>query len=195
MTLHAALGAPEQGPDAIGRHVSGLFGIGNSEKFFDGSQQEDLQVSSPHPAYLAGAEEVKTGTLFLAAKLVSWRYLLFDIAGAPAGTGTLRAAAEVDSDGNLMSMSSGPVVEAFATGVSEAEELPQVKDGSYELRFLRITGLSVLALWLFDTGPQSEHMLIPLVPIQNLRIHEPCGGESFLRACQGAFKRRGPGVP
>ena len=57
----------------------------------------------------------------------------------------------------------GPFVESTADAIDQAERDPELADGDYEVRVLRIPALYVMALWLKDERGGAD-VLIPLDP-------------------------------
>jgi hypothetical protein len=120
-----------------------------------------VAVVLPHPVFELDLEDLHKNAGLNHARSGRWRYLVMQ------GPSTI-AAAEVTADalGKAQSVSSvnrGPFVEATQVGIREAERLPSVQNGSFELRLLRISALYIAALWLKDTVGDAD-TLIPLAP-------------------------------
>jgi hypothetical protein len=73
----------------------------------------------------------------------------------PAGAG--------DPQGADAHLNAGPFAQATADAVRQAEALPEVHAGTFEVRLLRIAGVYLVALWLKSDGA-GEDRLIPLAP-------------------------------
>jgi hypothetical protein len=133
-----------------------------------------------HAVYdLDAADVAKPGALE-AAGLVGLRYIV------GAGTGQL-SAAEVHGDptqgatGMTMAMRIyGPYAETLQKSLAQAEKLPAVSSGTYELRVLHCRAIFLVALWL--RGSQgTPDILWPLPPAPPpFRPDHPYSGAEFL---------------
>jgi hypothetical protein len=60
-------------------------------------------------------------------------------------------------------VNTGPFVAATRDGIAQAEALPDVQNGAFELTLLRVSALYVIALWLKNSRG-GEDIIIPLPP-------------------------------
>jgi hypothetical protein len=162
MALRVDVTRPAGDLQMLGNQVSGMEGArGNRALFTAGKKPDDLQISTPHTVYVSTAEQAEAGDVLTRAQLSGWRYLIF-AGGRPLSS------AEIDYDPEsreveFSHLSSGPYVEATVDVLREAAALDQVKKGDYELRYLKVPGLSVIAYWLRDLRKRND-LILPLLP-------------------------------
>jgi hypothetical protein len=122
-------------------------------------ERADATFSTPHRVFTAGLDELARGDALDSAALpTGWRFLIDEGAEPVAAAevqDTTRAAAPAQ-------VTEGPFVAETATGLSAARELPTVRDTDFELRFLRVPALHLVAIWL--SAPGRDDVLIPLDP-------------------------------
>jgi hypothetical protein len=115
----------------------------------------------PHGAYNLGLDAISpTAALDTAARLVGWRFLLGQPSEHPA------VAAEVASVGGaheFAGLNRGPFVGQTLAAMQMAEAAPELRDGDFEPRFLRVPALYVVALWLKERATGKD-IVIPLDP-------------------------------
>jgi hypothetical protein len=106
---------------------------------------EGLDVAAPHDVYTVGLDALAAGGGLEAAEPVGRRVLLMRGADSV-------ATAELDDPEGAggLSANEGPFAEATARAISRVESWPEVADGDYELRVLRLPALYLMALWLKD---------------------------------------------
>jgi hypothetical protein len=122
----------------------------------------------PHPVYELGLDDLAAGKGIEAARPVAWRYLLVS-------NGQARQAAEVIPDPRGGGSQFGALTTGFVAGEEEAlrvaDQLPEIKQGTYEIRALRAPALYVMALWLKDVdGDDDRFIVMPpaFPPVQSL---------------------------
>lgn len=142
----------------------------------------DVSLAAPHPVFDLRADLIAAGAGLEAARLTGWRYL---VAGPERAVAAAEIAIEENGSGGRRTSSAshintGPFVAAFEDAIQLAESLPDVKEGSFELRLLRISALLLMVLWLkSDEG--GEDILVPLDPAPSvLRAGIPCASALFL---------------
>jgi hypothetical protein len=113
----------------------------------------ELALVAPHRIYTAGLDVLLERGL-AAAVQTGWRYLVTDREQIVA---SVELAGDADESPLL---NGGPYVAATATAIDEIERLPEVTAGDFELRFLKVPGLHLVAAWL--VGPQ--RLVRPLSP-------------------------------
>jgi hypothetical protein len=120
---------------------------------------DELAVTAPHPVYALGLDALVGGQGLAGAELTGWRYLLQrgDSVIASAEVHVGESGAEV----SRLEVNEGPFVRATEAAVTQAEQLPELEGGTYELRLLRIPGAYVIAVWLAGEGG-GEDLLIPM---------------------------------
>lgn len=152
-----------------------------------GGTGTQVTVVLPHPVFDLGLDQVLASVDLTQARSSGWRYLVMQ------GPSAI-AAAEVTTDavGQALSVSSvnrGPFVEATHAGIREAERLPPVQSGSFELRLLRIPALYIAALWLKDIADDAD-TIIPLAPAPNyLTPGQTYSVQAFLELARRAAQR------
>jgi len=153
-----------------------------------GGTDTHVTIALPHPVFDLGLDQLVANADLAQARSGGWRYLVMQ------GPSAI-AAAEVTTDavGQALSVSSvnrGPFVEATHAGIREAERLPPVQSGSFELRLLRIPALYIVALWLKDTADDAD-TIIPLAPAPNyLTPGHTYSVQAFLELTRGAARRQ-----
>jgi hypothetical protein len=119
---------------------------------------EGLDVAAPHDVYTVGLDALAAGGGLEAAEPVGRRVLLMRGAD-PVATAELD---DPEGAGGL-SANEGPFAEATARAISRVESWPEVADGDYELRVLRLPALYLMALWLKDESGDRD-LVVPLDP-------------------------------
>jgi hypothetical protein len=117
-------------------------------------------VSHSHQVFSLGLRDLVDGGGLGAAHGVGWRYLL--VPSAPGGSAL--SAAEVKQVGDQHSFSQvqgGWLPEETRKVLETAETLPQVAQGDYELRTLRIPAIPLDAVWLKDKAGNND-LLLPI---------------------------------
>jgi len=182
MALRVAEGEPANALQVLSAQITSLrmegFGLMRSLA---------LQASSGVRVYVAGADQAKRGEV-LQARAGGWRYLIFDGAQSQF-SGEVDAKGE-DNSARFTQVSSGPFEQATFEAINRAETLDQVNNGEYELRYLKIPGVSVEAVWLHDTHGK-EDLFLPLLPEhEELRGQEPISARDFIRIMQKIAEAR-----
>lgn len=142
----------------------------------------------PHPVYELGLEDLAANKGLEAARLVAWRYLLV-------ANDEVRQAAEI-----LASPAGGSRFGMLTTGFAAAaesafvlvEQLPELRQGTYEIRALRVPALYVIALWLKDMqGEQDRFIVLPpaFAPLHPLRAYTAA---ELLRVLQEQAVKKAP---
>jgi hypothetical protein len=117
-----------------------------------------LSLAVPHPVYLVDTVDITSGKQLEAARLVAWRFLVLDRQTA---VGAVELACDPDGKNlKFASFNVGPFVQETQTAVNRAEQLDEVKNGSYELRALRLPSVYVMSLWLKNKGQGKDLMVI-----------------------------------
>lgn len=131
---------------------------------------EAPSAMKPHPVYELGLDDLAAGKGLEAARPVAWRYLLV-------ANNQMRQAAEI-IPGPGGSSQFGALTNGFVSGADEAfrmiDQLPELKQRSYEIRGLRVPALYVMALWLKDLqGDQDRFIVLPptFPPVQALHSY------------------------
>jgi hypothetical protein len=116
-------------------------------------------VESPQRAFALGLDALaESQPLAQAAQPTGWRFLIEE-ARNPV------AAAEVHDSTRAAvpaQVTRGAFVQSMADGLRQAEDLPPVREASFESRMLRIPALHVVAIWLHADG--RDDVVVPLDP-------------------------------
>lgn len=124
-----------------------------------GTSPAELAPTEPHEVYNLGLSDLVPRGALAATRPRGWRYLLRQ-------QGDVVASAETVGGGGagqqFSHFNSGPFVASTAAALDVAENLPETKTGSFELRLLHVPALHAMALWLHGHG--SDDILIPLAP-------------------------------
>jgi hypothetical protein len=141
-----------------------------------------LRVMEPFPVYSLGLSALVSNGLD-AAHLIGWRYLIV------AGQNVVQAAEiftpQKGGALELSSLTTGHARE-MEDVLRNAEALPQVAQGDYEIRALRVPALYVTALWLKGLQKNRDLFLMvpPLFPPFNDKV--PYDRDDFLKLLKAA---------
>ena len=138
-----------------------------------------LALAAPHDVYSLGLGDVAEEASLDDASVVGRRFLVMDGDKAIAS-----AELSVEESGAAgFQASEGRYVESTAAAIDQAERDPDLADGDYEVRVLRIPALYVMALWLKDERGGAD-FLIPLdpapAPLESGRKYGPAELSSVL---------------
>jgi hypothetical protein len=127
---------------------------------YHGLKIEELTIADPDQMFSIGLQDIASGNLLSAAKLVGWRYLFIH------GTNAVCEVPLIISpkDGKLSKRGGvfgNTLAQAMLEALRKAKELPQVKKQDYECRYLACSFVSFYAIWLHG---KSDDIIIPLPP-------------------------------
>ena len=158
MTLHT----PTLSDSALRTIRDGLGRLASRPEYADRqlakADRARLAVSLPHDVYAMGLDAIAEGKGLDAAEPVGRRCLVME-GDRPVAAAEL---ADAEGEGDLTT-TEGPFTEATARTVREVEAWPQIAEGEYDLRLLRVPALYLMALWLKDRDGSAD-MLVPLDP-------------------------------
>lgn len=117
----------------------------------------DVALAVPHDVYTLGLDELAARARIDQARRIARRFLVM------AGDRAVSSAEIADEDGTGFQANEGPYVVATADAIARAEDDPDLADGDYEIRLLRIPALYFVALWLRDVRGDHD-VLVPLDP-------------------------------
>jgi len=120
------------------------------------AEPTDVSLSAPHNVYSLGVDELAKGRGLADTTPVAQEFLVMEGPSAIASV-------EQDAGGGGVSSTEGPFVAATAHAIQQAEGDPELADGEYELRTLRVPGLYLMAVWLKDLNGDGD-VVIPLDP-------------------------------
>jgi len=156
VTLRPAEPSPEI-VQAVRSHLSELAARPQfQERRLAQAEPSRLELAVPHDVYTLGLDELSAGASLWDAQVVGQRFLVVD-------GDTPVSSAEVTPGGGGFQANEGPFVAATLAAIEEAERDPDLTDGRYELRVLRIPALYLMALWLKDDDGDGD-LVIPLAP-------------------------------
>jgi hypothetical protein len=156
MTLRAAEVSPEN-IEEVRSHLSGLAGRARySERALGGADPAGVALAAPHDVYTLGLDQLAAGVTIDDAQPVAKRFLIMEDDAAI-------ASAEIAPEGGSFQSNEGPFVGATAKAIHDAERDPELADGEYELRVLRLPALYLMAVWLKDEHGDGD-VVIPLDP-------------------------------
>jgi len=121
---------------------------------------EDVSLAAGHDVYQLTLEQLAAGAGLEAAAVVGQRFLVLDRDRAIASAELFGAGAD------SVVATEGPFVLGTVEAIEAAEADPQLADGRYELRLLRVPAIALVALWLKDDdgGPGAVAPLRPVPP-------------------------------
>jgi hypothetical protein len=156
MTLRPAEPSPEV-VETVRSHLSALAARPEFQRRGMAlSEPSDLELAVPHDVYTLGLDRLSAGASIRDAEAVGQRFLVVD-------GDTPVSSAEVTREGGDFQANEGPFVAATLAAIEQAEQDPELSDGRYELRLLRIPALYLMALWLKDDEGDGD-LVIPLDP-------------------------------
>jgi hypothetical protein len=156
MTLRPAEPSPEV-VETVRSHLSALAERPEFQRRgMAGSEPSRLELAVPHDVYSLGLDQLSAGATIQDAEPVGQRFLVVD-------GDTPVSSAEVTPEGGAFQANEGPFVAATLAAIEQAEQDPELTDGRYELRLLRIPALYLMALWLKDDDGDGD-LVIPLDP-------------------------------
>jgi hypothetical protein len=158
MTLRGAA-MTDESIEVVRSQLSELAGReGFPQRALNRADPAALALAAPHDVYFLGLRDIAAGASLDAATLVGRRVLVMDgatpIASAELG--------ERDDDFRFQA-NEGPFVESTAAAITRAEADPELADGDYEVRVLRIPALYFMGIWLKHERDGSD-VVIPLDP-------------------------------
>lgn len=164
-----------QPPDSVRRAVAAHVDlVATSRGAFPAlrdAARENLELVAPHRMYTLPLDAI-AGTR-LDARPAGWRFLVTN-------ENKVVASAEVAGEaGEAPAINAGAYVYSTAEAIPYLEQLPEIANGSFELRLLKIPALYIVAAWLVD-----EHRLVvPLAPAPNyIEAGHPYEEQTFLAA-------------
>jgi hypothetical protein len=156
MTIRS-LEATQESVDAVEEHLAEVAARpAFPERALGRAAPTDVWLSAPHGVYSLGVDELAKGRGLAETTQVAKEFLVMEGPSAIASV-------EQDPAGGSVSSTEGPFVAATAQAIRQAEEDPELADGDYELRALRVPGLYLMAVWLKDLEGDGD-VVIPLEP-------------------------------
>jgi len=148
-----------------------------------GDERANISASDGIETWALSLEDASRGELS-GARPVYWRYLVFS------GLDSVEEV-HVRSRGAASTVSAfvdGPVAERLLAAFSCAENLDEVRVGSYEPRVLVVPGLALIALWLHSgDGDEPVDLYVPLAPSSRvLPPGAPASAKELAQALVGA---------
>jgi hypothetical protein len=155
------------------------------------------KLNPPHAVYDLRADDIADGGGLASARASGYRYIV-------GGAGTRAAAAEVTTDASgtatlLANLNFGPYVNATTKALAQLQTLPEVSSASYEVRLLRFSAISLMALWLKAASGGAD-IIYPLDPAPaGIQAGRPYSSDDFINAIYPLAQKRasaiGPSVP
>lgn len=143
--------------DAVTEHLAEVAARPEfTERALGASPPADMSLSAAHDVYSPRVDELAAGSGLSAAEPVAVGFLVMD------GSKPI-ASVEQDTEEGWVSSTEGPFAEATARAIEQAEADPELANGDYELRELRVPGLYLMAVWLKDLSGDGD-VVIPLDP-------------------------------
>jgi hypothetical protein len=141
--------------------------------------RQELALVAPHRVYTLGLDAVLEKGLEGAAS-AGWRYQVTD-------RDQIVASAVLAGDaGESPLLNSGPFVSSTVTAIDDLESRPEIAQGEFELRLLKVPGLYVVAAWLVG----ERRLIAPLAPTPSfLEAGRLYTEEDFVAALQEPARR------
>jgi hypothetical protein len=121
---------------------------------------EQLALTAPHAMYNVSLAAIINEVPIDDAPQTAWRYLV------DAGDGAVASSEVAIAPGGQLTfaqLNEGPFVAGTEQALRDAEQIPEVANGNYEARVLRVPALDVAALWLKDLDG-GDDLIVPLDP-------------------------------
>jgi hypothetical protein len=152
------------------------------------------RISQAHQVFVLNPQEVMAGKGLDAARPTSWRYLLDqDTSGLAENSST--ATAEVAYQGGthvFSNLQHGWMANATRQAVKVGLELEAVRDGTFELRVLRLPAVRIDSVWL-KNKVAGDDIVVPIrSAIESLSAFRPYSGDEFLSKIQEYLKKTTP---
>jgi hypothetical protein len=152
---------PQSAYTLVADAVRRLAGAGGAARALAAADPSKLSVALPHKVYTVDADAIAQGGKLDRARLVEWRFLILD--GQSPVAAVELSCDEQGRNLKFAGLNTGPFVAGTRDAVLHAEGLDAVKNGSYELRALRLPSVYVMALWLKDLVGEND-LLLPFGP-------------------------------
>ena len=137
-----------------------------------------LALAQPHQIFSLGLTDLAAGKGLDAATPTGWRYLVQSGDNALASAET--AVTPAGPEHVFSAFNSGRLVASTVEAIRTAQGLPQMVQGSFELRLLRVPALYFSALWMH--GAQgTDDVLIPLEPSPGVATGKPVPAAPLLQ--------------
>ena len=162
MALRAATDAPEITGQLIAEQLP-LQQLEFSANILLRKIKPPLQVSAPHAVYTVGARNARDGKVLSAAQHSGWRCIVFD-GESETFSGEVDRLGEGEELPRFSHLTSGPSVWGTVDILLSAEARPDIVQGDFELRYLKVSGLYVASLWLYDRSSSGADLIVPLQP-------------------------------
>jgi hypothetical protein len=111
-----------------------------------------LALVAPHRVFTLSLDAIRDGQ-FDRAVFAGWRLLLV-------AEDRVVGAAEVDESGEYATVDGSRFAQATGTTLDELDDLPELGDGGYEFRLLKVNPLYMAAAWLVG----GNSVVVPLEP-------------------------------
>ena len=132
---------------APSRETRRAFREGLAEMIQLGRAPRDLATTvDPQQIYILGVSEIAKGAGIDHARPMVWEFLVGSAAGPAVAVNV--AHPPPGTPPRMTSLTRGPIPAEALQATQDVERLPQVRARDYELRRLRISGLSIGAFWL-----------------------------------------------
>lgn len=149
---------------------------------------DEVTLSAPHPVFNLEIPDCLERRPFAQSRHVGWRYL---VRANSESIATSEVAVGQDGEpSEFAQLNGGPFVRSTERIFDEVSGIPEVSEGTYEVRMLRMPALYVMALWLRGIEGHDD-LVMPLEPAPSFlnprhTYHE---GE-FLDALAGPARER-----
>jgi hypothetical protein len=165
----AALGGAAVGPVALNR-----------------SARASMTAAAPHPVYRLGLDDLVAGHGLDAAVLAGWRYLLED---GHRVLGFAETTPEKDTKVAFRAFNTGTFGQATRDAIEAADQLTFVQRDDFEVRVLRVPGLSLTALWLSSATAEDAFVVLPPAP-KSVATNVPLTESALLSLLRPLAKQR-----
>jgi len=184
------LAAPPQAvAELTENQIKAIAGAGNFRvEALSATKPEEIALSSGHPVYTLGLDDIVGGKAPAALVVSSWRFIVQASSAQPTaaetiGDGVSRAPA-------FSSVNSGPFVAGTINGFAAVSKDPAFATGDWEMRLLRAPALFIVAVWAHEKNGGADR-IYPVAPAPAyLTAGKAYGWSDFLAAIKPVAEQR-----
>lgn len=125
--------------------------------------EEPLWLSTPHPVFNLGLDDLVPSATFDAVRMTGWRYIVQSRERALA-TVEFSASSHTDPP-RFCRVTDGTMAASVARAIGHAEHSAAVRKGRYVLGMVRIPEILTYALWLRDDRANGVHDLFSVLKL------------------------------
>jgi hypothetical protein len=172
--------APANGQQIVIKYLTGDFKPKGPLDFLGVSRVEDLTICSPYQSYAVGLTNLAAGRLLSDAKPSAdyWIYPLL-CGSNVVGLASVKVDEKTGTALKCVALDQARRAEGIVTALRIAEQLPQTKNQSYEVRALEMPWILFRAVWLHS---KTDDIIIPLPDHwERWKAYQPCSESEMVK--------------